>query len=383
MRQPFFASLNLSTISADNHNNLPVLTVTHFSISYDTPSSSIRSFMERTLMSNITILLLCGGGSSEHEVSLVSAAYLHQELNKQADFNVLKVEIKRDAWVLEDGSEVILDINKRALLSDSQEIIIDYIVPCVHGYPGETGDLQSLFELSGIPYLGCGPEASSLCFNKITSKLWYDALGIPNTPYLFLTDSSDESVAKAVSAFDEWGSIFVKAACQGSSVGCYSVTSRAKVESCVKQAFAYSQQVLVEKSVKPRELEVAAYQIDGELYITPPGEVIAPDDDFYSYEEKYSADSHSKTEIVAKSLDDGILTQVEQYSRKAFQQLKLKDLSRIDFFLTEENELYLNEINTFPGMTPISMFPKMLENNSHTVTNFLASAVRNAVTPKV
>lgn len=334
-------------------------------------------------MSNLTILLLCGGGSSEHEVSLVSAAYLHDELNKQSDFNVLKVEIKPDAWVLEDGSKVILDINKKALLSENREFAIDYIVPCVHGYPGETGDLQSLFELSGIPYLGCGPEASCLCFNKITSKLWYDALDIPNTPYFFLTENNAHSVEKALSAFDQWGKVFVKAACQGSSVGCYNVTNRDEIEPAITDAFTYSNQVLIEQSVKPRELEVAAYQINGELFVTKPGEVIAPEDNFYSYEEKYSSDSHSVTEIVAKSLSDDVLFQIEHYSRKVFQQLNLKDLSRIDFFLTDDEQLYLNEINTFPGMTPISMFPKMLENNSHTVTEFLAAAVRNAVIPKV
>ncbi|MDG3085460.1 D-alanine--D-alanine ligase [Vibrio hannami] len=333
-------------------------------------------------MTMSTILLLCGGNSSEHEVSLVSATYLLDQLKKQPDFKVIRVEIKADVWVTDEGKEVILDINKKSLISDSCETQIDYIIPCVHGYPGETGDLQSLFELSGIPYFGCGPEASVVCFNKITSKLWYDALGIPNTPYLYLTENSPLETTKAEQAFEKWDKVFVKAASQGSSVGCYSVTFKEGLSTAIESAFKYSSQVLVEKSVKPRELEVAAYEIDGELYVTKPGEVIAPEGDFYSYDEKYSADSHSITEIEAKNLPEEILAKIEQYSAKAFRQLHLKDLSRIDFFYTQDGELYLNEINTFPGMTPISMFPKMLENNGHDVSEFLASAVRKAIKSK-
>ena len=327
-----------------------------------------------------SILLLCGGGSCEHEVSLASAAFLKSQLEKQADFNVIKVEIKSNCWETSDGHKVTLDINKQALISDSQkEIAIDYIVPCIHGYPGETGDLQSLFELSGIPYLGCGPEASVISFNKITSKLWYDALDIPNTPYLFLTDDSQSSLLKANQAFDKWGKVFVKAATQGSSIGCYSVTNKADLDSAIQSAFTYSHQVVVEQCVKPRELEVAAYQINGELHISKPSEVIAPDGEFYSYDQKYCADSHAITEIEAKGLSAAQQDLIKHYSTKVFTQLNLKDLSRIDFFLTQDNELYLNEIDTFPGMTRISMFPKMLENNGHVFHEFLVAAIQNAI----
>ena len=333
-------------------------------------------------MNKTSILLLCGGGSSEHEVSLVSAAYLLDQLQKQPEFEVHFVEITKDAWLLDDA-HVNLDINKKALISDTGEIKIDYIVPCVHGYPGETGDLQSMFELAGIPYFGCGAEASTNSFNKITSKLWYDAIGIPNTPYLFLVDADQKSLDKASQAFEKWGKVFVKAACQGSSVGCYSVTEKSELVKAIQSAFHYSDQVLIEKSVKPRELEVAAYEYQGTLFVSKPGEVIAPDNAFYTYEEKYSADSHSHTEVEASNLTAQQLSDIETFSKTVFNQMKLKDLSRIDFFLTEENELLLNEVNTFPGMTPISMFPKMVEHNGHQFSEFLASAIKSALNPKV
>ncbi|TOB51043.1 D-alanine--D-alanine ligase A, partial [Vibrio parahaemolyticus] len=248
------------------------------------------------------ILLLCGGGSSEHEISLLSANFVEQQLNLIQNAKVTRVEIKNEGWVTDQGELVYLDLNTKKLCSNESNQTIDFIVPCIHGFPGETGDIQSLFEIAGIPYLGCGPEASSNSFNKITSKLWYDALDIPNTPYLFLTRNDEHAHRQAEQAFEKWGKVFVKAARQGSSVGCYSVTKKQAIAKAVNDAFGYSDQVLVEKAVKPRELEVAAYEMNGELHITKPGEVIAPDGAFYSYDEKYSSSSHSLTEVEAKNL---------------------------------------------------------------------------------
>ncbi|KAB0289291.1 D-alanine--D-alanine ligase [Vibrio fortis] len=330
-------------------------------------------------MNTTNILLLCGGGSSEHEVSLVSAGYLFEQLNSIEDFNVVRVEIKSEGWCLDSGELVYLDINNQMLCGDKDQMKIDFIAPCIHGFPGETGDIQSLFEMAKIPYLGCGSEASNNSFNKITSKLWYDALGIPNTPYLFLSDNNEQSHTAAKEAFEKWGKVFVKAARQGSSVGCYQVTESEQLQEAVNKAFTFSDQVLVEKAVVPRELEVAAYEIDGELHISKPGEVIAPNGAFYTYEEKYGADSHSTTEVEATNLTEEQLKQIDNDARKVFTQMKLRHLSRIDFFLTEDNEIYLNEVNTFPGMTPISMFPKMVEHNGHTFSSFLENCVRTSL----
>ncbi|EOJ8642926.1 D-alanine--D-alanine ligase [Vibrio parahaemolyticus] len=324
------------------------------------------------------ILLLCGGGSSEHEISLLSANFVEQQLNLIQNVKVTRVEIKNEGWVTDQGELVYLDLNTKQLCSNESNQTIDFIVPCIHGFPGETGDIQSLFEIAGIPYLGCGPEASSNSFNKITSKLWCDALDIPNTPYLFLTRNDEHAHRQAEQAFEKWGKVFVKAARQGSSVGCYSVTEKQAIAKAVNDAFGYSDQVLVEKAVKPRELEVAAYEMNGELHITKPGEVIAPDGAFYSYDEKYSSSSHSLTEVEAKNLTQEQIDKIRHASETVFKQMNLRHLSRIDFFLTEDNEIYLNEVNTFPGMTPISMFPKMLQNNGHKFHEFLEDCINSA-----
>ncbi|MFV0448186.1 MAG: D-alanine--D-alanine ligase [Vibrio sp.] len=334
-------------------------------------------------MTKTTILLLCGGGSSEHAVSLVSANYIQQQLALTPEFEVIRVEMKKDGWFSDSHELVYLDTNAATLNCDSFVKKVDFVIPCIHGYPGETGDIQSMLELAGIPYLGCAPEASSNSFNKITSKLWYDALGIPNTPYLFLTENNQKSYDLAKDAFHKWGKIFIKAARQGSSVGCYKVTKAEDIIGAVNAAFGFSEQVLVEKAVKPRELEVAAYEIDGQLHISKPGEITAPEDAFYTYEEKYSADSHSTTEVEAQNLTEEQLQIIHQSAVKVFKHMKLRHLSRIDFFLTSEGDVYLNEVNTFPGMTPISMFPKMLEHNGHRFSEFLSQCVNNSLTPKV
>ncbi|QIA65270.1 D-alanine--D-alanine ligase [Vibrio astriarenae] len=325
-----------------------------------------------------TILLLCGGDSSEHEVSLVSAAYLKAQLSQNDNYTICVVEIKDGVWINESKEIVYLDTANKTLVGENKCWNVDYVVPCIHGYPGETGDIQSLFSMANIPFLGCGAEASANSFNKITSKLWYDALGVPNTPYVFLTENSADAVEHAEQAFDKWGTIFVKAACQGSSIGCYKVTSRQEVSKAVQDAFGYSKQVLVEKAVKPRELEVAAYEYKGELVITVPGEVKAPSDVFYTYEEKYGTDSHSTTDVEATDLSKDQIAAIKKYSATVFKHMGLRHLSRIDFFLTEDNEIYLNEVNTFPGMTPISMFPKMVEHSGVSFSDFLTDCINTS-----
>ncbi len=330
-------------------------------------------------MTNTTILLLCGGGSAEHEVSLISANFLQQQLELTPEFCVVRVTMEKDGWYTNEGKLVYLDTNSGTLNTEQESIKLDFVVPCIHGYPGETGDIQSMLELSGIPYLGCGPEASTNSFNKITSKLWYDALGIPNTPYIFLSENNQQSFESSMQALEKWGTVFVKAARQGSSVGCYKVSEQAQLQKALDDAFSYSDQVLVEQAVKPRELEVAAYQLNGELFITKPGEIKAPEDAFYTYEEKYSEASHSTTDVEATNLTEEQQETIRASSEKVFTQMRLRHLSRIDFFLTPDGKIYLNEVNTFPGMTPISMFPKMLEHNGHKFSEFLADCVRNSL----
>ncbi len=339
-------------------------------------------------MTNImkkNVLLLCGGSGTEHEVSLVSVQFFQSVLQAIGKYNVLKVEIgkpkskdKSFRMVNPDGShgdEVEINF-KRQLIGPNFQHDLHFVIPCIHGPPGETGEIQTFLDLISLPYLGCGPEASLLSFNKVSSKLWYNALGIPNTPFEFLTCMED--APKAHTLFDKHGKVFVKAASQGSSVGCYQVFKKSELDVALKNAFSYSDYVLVEKMVNARELEISTYEFEGKIYSSVPGEIICPSK-FYSYEEKYNPESKTTTEVEAKGLSSQTIEEMRRCATLAFKGLKLRHLSRIDFFYTDDGEIFLNEINTFPGSTPISMFPKMMENNGHSYIKFLTYIISNNI----
>lgn len=328
-------------------------------------------------MSQTNILLLCGGGGDEHAISLLSANYFETSLANLPHFNVLRVELDANGqYCTAAGDKCELTNLKQIRFENDNKPgwDVDYAIPCIHGFPGETGDIQSYFELINLPYFGCRAEASRNCFNKITAKMWFSALNIPNTPYLFLNENSELAVAQAREALKLWGSIFVKAASQGSSVGCYRVDNIEEVESVLAQAFTFSDYVVVEKTISARELEVAVYEIEGKVVATVPGEVVCSSNNFYTFDEKYAANSQAQTHVVADVPAD-VSELIRQYAINAFKGMKLRHLSRIDFFLTDEGEVLLNEINTFPGLTPISMFPKMLQNHGDSFTDYLLSNI--------
>ncbi len=324
-------------------------------------------------MPNKNVLLICGGGGTEHEISLISARFILGHLQDMPGVTPYYVEIRKD------GSRVDLagkacELRRAGELvwpDTNQSVLLNYAIPCIHGPPGETGDIQSVFEMMGLPYLGSNPEASRLCFNKISTKLWLDALAIPNTPYLFLSECDDASLLSARDFFDQHGAdLFVKASSQGSSVGCYHSTQADQLERDIREAFKLSPYVLLEKTLHGRELEVAVYEYEGKLECSEPGEIVCPAK-FYSYEEKYSEDSKTQTLPKAKNLAPEVSQQIRSFAMKAFRGLKLKDLARIDFFYTDDGKIYLNEPNTFPGHTKISMFPMMMKENGHNYKQFL------------
>lgn len=333
-------------------------------------------------MSNINLLLLCGGGGAEHAISLLSANFFETSLAKSDRFSVLRVELDSLGQYKTAAGDVCELTNSREIrFADESKAPwrVDYVIPCIHGFPGETGDIQSYFNLIQLPYFGCESEASSNCFNKITAKMWFSALGIPNTPYIFLHQFDEDAITQTQAALTEWGSIFIKAASQGSSVGCYKVDDLSQIASVLKEAFSYAPYVVVEKTIKARELEVAVYEYKGEVVATLPGEIICDSQTFYTFDEKYASNSKARTDVVALGLDDAVSEQIRAYAIKAFKGMKLRHLSRIDFFLTAENEILLNEINTFPGLTPISMFPKMLQNHGHDFTEYLSQIILDQV----
>ncbi|MGB0894846.1 MAG: D-alanine--D-alanine ligase [Parashewanella sp.] len=329
-------------------------------------------------MSKINVLLLCGGGSDEHDISLISANFIQSHLIKHPDIELVRLELDGNGrYLAEDTTEAYLTREKELVFQNqAPNWKVDFVIPCFHGFPGETGDIQSLLTLYQIPFLGADAQASIHCFNKVTAKQWFTALGIPNTPYLFLSECNEQALTQAEQAFDDWGSIFIKASNQGSSVGCYKIENKSEIKPKLAEAFTFSDYVLIEKSITARELEVAVYEYDGEIVATLPGEIVCAENSFYSYEEKYASNSLATTDTVAKGLSKAMTDRIRQYAINVFKGMKISHLSRIDFFVTHDDEILLNEINTFPGMTPISMFPKMLENHGDDFSKFMVNIIK-------
>lgn len=330
------------------------------------------------------ILLIAGGDSSEHDISLISSKYVEEQLRKNSDFNVLSCVLHNNLFLLEDNKVGYFSIKNNFVVqsSDGTQVtyVIDCAVPCLHGFPGETGDIQSLLELHCVPYIGCKGEASLNCFNKVTTKFYFDALNIDNTPSTFIGDSSEASLKKAHEAFNHFGKdVYVKAASQGSSIGCYHVTDESELDKCLLEALTLSELVLIEQTIEHRELEIAAYEYQGQLYVTEPGEIVIPKDKFYTFDEKYSSDSSSTTSVEVEGLSPLQREVMASMAIRAFKGLNLRHLSRIDFFLATDGKIYINEINTFPGMTPISMFPKLVEHKGLKMSDFLSDCVYSAI----
>ncbi len=322
------------------------------------------------------LLLLFGGGSTEHDISKITCDYLETKIDSKK-FNIFKVEIKSDGHWLLDGRAVNIDFDKNLNDSNGKIAAIDLCLPAIHGYPAETGNLQSFLQMINLPFFGVESEPSSICFNKVLTKLWLDAQGFPTTPFIFLKDSSDESVKKCKEFFKNHGKIFIKASNQGSSIGCYPVNREQEIENTLKEAFKFSRYVLIESFVIGRELEVSVFEYNGEILSSGPGEIICPDA-FYDYNQKYAKSSHTHVDVEAKNLTKEKAQELSKMAINVFESLKLKDLSRVDFFLEGENIL-INEINTFPGMTPISLFPQMLEATGIKFENFINQRLENLI----
>jgi D-alanine-D-alanine ligase len=326
------------------------------------------------------ILLLYGGGGNEHDVSIVSKDFYKSSLEKTNKYQIHEVEIQKNkVWDLKSPkAEVYLSGNKQLCHHQTHKPVvenIDYVIPCFHGYPGETGHIQGLLDTLSLPYFGNGVEVSALCMNKITTKLWLQHLNIPVVEFMVLTNPQDELEQKnAESFFKQFQHIFVKASSEGSSVGVFSVKNFSELRSTILKAFEYSQFVLLERAVQGREIEISTYHYGEEIIATQPGEIFCPGE-FYDFHEKYSKASKATTTPVAKDIDPQIIKSLQNTCLKIFKSLKFKDLARIDFFLEKNNRFYVNEINTFPGSTPISLFPQMMIHFGHNFTDYLDLAI--------
>lgn len=330
-------------------------------------------------MKKTNVLILFGGRSTEHEVSIKSTRNVVNALDRSL-YEPVIVGISKDsgAWyyfkgnTLSDSIHALTDNtplngvgvnlcnngNEIRLMSldKSINIPIDFVLPVTHGKYGEDGCLQGLCRMLNLPFAGSSVASSAVCMDKDFSKRIAQTYGIPVAPYitLFKNDPINfETIEQQLGL-----PLFLKPANTGSSVGVYKVKSKEEFEKYIPIIFQYDEKIVIESLVTCKEVECA---ILGNL--TPMASVLGeinPNHEFYSYEAKYIDPNGADLNIPA-TIDDKTSAMVKSYAIAVYKALGCKGFARVDFFVTETNEIYFNEINTLPGFTNISMYPKLFE----------------------
>lgn len=322
------------------------------------------------------LLIICGGQSSEHVVSRMSTTSLLSVID-HSKYQVTVIGITEEgSWYQLDSN--IQDITKETWLDNATKVIDvfgllksqEVAFPVLHGLYGEDGTIQGLFELAGLPYVGCRVLASSVSMDKIYTKKILDTVGIPQVPSMYVKRRYDNTLVVVSNSFEEYTDIenqiekelgfpcFIKASNSGSSVGCYRVNQKEELLTSLQAAAKYDRKVVVEKCVDCIELETAVLGNDDPI-VSRVGQIM-PHGEFYTFESKYE-DKESKTCIPA-NVDSSIQDKIREYALKVFKAVDGHGLSRVDFFLDKQSgEIYLNEINTLPGFTVISMYPQLIQ----------------------
>lgn len=324
------------------------------------------------------IMMLYGGRSEEHNVSLRSASFIWKSL-QEAGYSVIPVGISRKGlWYRQKNEAFIpeslaLDESENALISlkpgagfftaQEDKLDVDMVFPVLHGTFGEDGCLQGMLEMAGIPYVGADQRSSAIAMDKITAKILWEKQDLPVVPYSFVEkwqwtspDFDRESSLK------HWISelalpLFVKPSNAGSSVGVSKAEDSESLAKAIEEAFRHDTRVLLEKAIDAREIELSVvgnYQPE----TFQPGE-IAPQHGFYDYDAKY-IDPDGAILLIPAKLTDEQSSKAMKIALSAYKTLSLQGLSRVDLFLDRKDEcFYINEVNTLPGFTSISMFPQL------------------------
>ena len=322
------------------------------------------------------VAILCGGPGSEHEISCLSVGGVLSAINRAA-YEPILIGISREGkWMalpldytlsLENG--VLPSVNgnfpevtrgKNGMSINGVALIVDVIFPVLHGTYGEDGQLQSDLDLLGIPYVGSGATASEIAMDKSEAKLLFSSAGIAIAPGITVTESewkrSPEAITEAIAPLGT--PIFVKASRGGSSRGTVKVKELSTFAAAMEEALSFDSKVLIESAIAGAEVECAVLEIDGSARASMPGKVwIDPHYEFYDYQAKY-LDGATRIDIPAP-FNPEIIAKIQSYALIAFNAIGAKGLARVDFFVTLEEEIIINEINTMPGFTRTSAYPKM------------------------
>ncbi len=348
----------------------------------------------------IQVGILFGGKSAEHEISLQSAKNIVEAIDKNK-YDVLLIGIDKEGqWHLSRDSKFLLHEEdpqriKLNRASDNLALVpgkkeeqfvslsnrqpagsLDVVFPVLHGPLGEDGTVQGLLKLMNIPFVGASILGSSVGMDKdVLKRLLRDA-GIPTAKFLVFDRSSANKIDFNIVKNQLGLPFFVKPANLGSSVGIHKVKDQKQFESAVKGAFQYDNKILIEESIQGREIECSVLGNDDPI-ASVPGEVVSQHE-FYSYEAKYIDENGAVLEIPAK-LPVPIIQKVQNLAVKTFKTLCCEGMARVDFFLRDNKEVIVNELNTIPGFTRISMYPKLWEASGISYTDLIDRLIQLAL----
>ena len=312
----------------------------------------------------IKLGIIYGGISTEHDISVMSAKSIVENLDKEK-YETHKIYINEyGKWFRNDNGEKEKIDNLVWTLKD-----LDVAFPVLHGLGGEDGTIQGMLEMLKIPYVGCGVLASSIGMDKAYTKVIFEKARIEQPQYVYIKKKEKEYIIVNEKFEEEEFKIekitdkikfpmFVKPSNSGSSVGVKKVTNNSELKMAIEHAGKYDNKILVEQGIDAREIECAILE-DKEIIASTVGEIISAEE-FYSFDAKYNI-PESQIIIPAK-IEQSQIEEIKRLAIKAFKAIDGKGLARVDFFIEKEtNKIYINEINTIPGFTTISMYPKLFE----------------------
>ena len=342
------------------------------------------------------VAILCGGPGSEHEISCLSAGGVLSAINR-GEYEPILIGISRQGdWMvlpldyplsLENGTLPSVSGNypevtrgKNGITIDGAQLVVDVIFPVLHGTYGEDGQLQSDLDQLGIPYVGSGTVASEQAMDKSDAKTFFSSAGIAIAPSITVTENEwRRSPSIVTQSIEPLGMpLFVKASRGGSSRGTVKVKELNTFAAAMDEALSFDSKVLIESAIDGAEVECAVLEIDGTPQASIPGKVwIDPQYEFYDYQAKY-LDGATRIDIPAPFSAE-IIEKIQRYALTAFKAIGARGLARVDFFVTHDGEIIINEINTMPGFTRTSAYPKMWQATgigySEVITHLLQSAL--------
>jgi len=347
-------------------------------------------------MEKLNLGVIFGGISTEHDVSIVSGTSVIKNLNKNK-YNIFPIYIaKNGEWYEYEYEDRIIKVGDEIKGKKKIENICEYlkklnvVFPVLHGLGGEDGSIQGLLELLKIPYVGSKILGSSICMDKAYAKVIFDKANILQAKYVYIKKDNEDyiyvnkdfteekctlyDVAQKISEVLGFP-VFIKPSNSGSSVGINKANDIEELRKYIEYASKFDRKILIEENINGREIECAVLGNE-EVEASVLGEIIAADN-FYSFDAKYN-NSESKT-VMPAELPEDISMKVRELAKKAYKAADCKGLSRVDFFVDEKNEkIYINEINTLPGFTEISMYPKLWQQTGLTYEQLLDKLIELA-----